>query len=266
MRTRSTTWVSVAALIGLSVMASSCSMRMKAEKRLYRPGYHVEFSRSKKKPVPVLATASRATNQAIEKIVHDAPIEFNPIEEASVGNNSFAFAGYSEPDKPRILYSTHNLNPEKPGATALVKDYLSKRVQPQKATRMIKKMERKEYHSIANDDINGGKFAFRIIGICLSLIGFLVFLFVSWLIGLIVLLLGVGLLIAGINRNSRIANNSSKNSGEEWQDVVYLKNGSIIRGMIIEQIPNRSLKIMTADGSVFVYEIDQVEKITKEQR
>ena len=51
----------------------------------------------------------------------------------------------------------------------------------------------------------------------------------------------------------------------DYQDVVYLKNGSIIRGMIIEQVPNQSLKIQTADGSVFVYEMDEVEKITKEE-
>jgi hypothetical protein len=48
------------------------------------------------------------------------------------------------------------------------------------------------------------------------------------------------------------------------QDVLYLKNGSIIRGTIIEQVPNKSLKIQTADGSVFVYSIEEVEKITKE--
>lgn len=48
------------------------------------------------------------------------------------------------------------------------------------------------------------------------------------------------------------------------QDVVYLKNGSIIRGMIIEQVPNQSLKIRTNDGSLFVYQFDQIEKITKE--
>lgn len=48
-------------------------------------------------------------------------------------------------------------------------------------------------------------------------------------------------------------------------DVVYLKNGSIIRGMIIEQVPNKSLKIKTADGSVFVYSISDVEKMTKEE-
>ncbi|MBS1936761.1 MAG: hypothetical protein JSS84_02985 [Bacteroidetes bacterium] len=52
----------------------------------------------------------------------------------------------------------------------------------------------------------------------------------------------------------------------DYQDVVYLKNGSIIRGMIVEQVPNVSLKIETSDGSVFVYELAQVEKITKEPR
>ncbi len=49
------------------------------------------------------------------------------------------------------------------------------------------------------------------------------------------------------------------------QEVVYLKNGSVIRGVIIEQVPNESLKIQTADGSIFAYQMDEVEKITKEQ-
>lgn len=49
-----------------------------------------------------------------------------------------------------------------------------------------------------------------------------------------------------------------------YQDVVYLKNGSIIRGVIIEQVPNQNIKIETADKSVFVFKIDEIEKITKE--
>jgi hypothetical protein len=49
-----------------------------------------------------------------------------------------------------------------------------------------------------------------------------------------------------------------------YQDVVYLKNGSIIRGVIIEQVPNKSIKIETADRSVFVYQMDEIEKLTKE--
>ena len=49
------------------------------------------------------------------------------------------------------------------------------------------------------------------------------------------------------------------------QEVVYLKNGSIIRGIIIEQVPNESLKIQTEDGSIFAYKMNEVSKITKEE-
>jgi hypothetical protein len=48
------------------------------------------------------------------------------------------------------------------------------------------------------------------------------------------------------------------------QEIVYLKNGSIIRGVIIEQIPNRSLKIRTADGNIFICQTKDVNRITKE--
>lgn len=48
------------------------------------------------------------------------------------------------------------------------------------------------------------------------------------------------------------------------EDVVYLKNGSIIRGIIIEQVPNQSIKIQTKDRNVFVFKFDEIEKMTKE--
>lgn len=48
------------------------------------------------------------------------------------------------------------------------------------------------------------------------------------------------------------------------QDCLYLKNGSIIRGEIIEQIPNKTIKIQTKDGNLFVYNYEDVEKITRE--
>lgn len=47
--------------------------------------------------------------------------------------------------------------------------------------------------------------------------------------------------------------------------MVYLKNGSVIRGVIIEQIPNVSIKIETADRNIFVYKMEEIEKITKER-
>jgi len=50
-----------------------------------------------------------------------------------------------------------------------------------------------------------------------------------------------------------------------YEDVVYLKNGSIIHGVIIEQVPNVSIKIQTKDKNVFVFMMDEVQKITKEE-
>ena len=54
------------------------------------------------------------------------------------------------------------------------------------------------------------------------------------------------------------------NAQNNYEDVVYLKDGSIIHGMIIEQIPNVSIKIKSGQN-VFVYKMDQIEKITKEE-
>lgn len=58
---------------------------------------------------------------------------------------------------------------------------------------------------------------------------------------------------------------SASYAQQEYQDVVYLKNGSVVRGMIIEQVPNTSLKIQTADNSLFVFTFDEILKITKEK-
>jgi len=52
----------------------------------------------------------------------------------------------------------------------------------------------------------------------------------------------------------------------DYQDVVYLKNGGIVRGIIIEQVPQSSLKIETTGGNVFVYTYDEIEKIAKEPK
>lgn len=54
-------------------------------------------------------------------------------------------------------------------------------------------------------------------------------------------------------------------SAQNLEEVVHLKNGSVIRGVIVEQIPNESVKIQTRDGNIFVYRIDEIQKIAKEQ-
>ena len=51
---------------------------------------------------------------------------------------------------------------------------------------------------------------------------------------------------------------------QNMEDVVYLKDGSIVRGIVIEQIPGESLKIQTQGGSVFVYTTDEIARMTRE--
>lgn len=47
-------------------------------------------------------------------------------------------------------------------------------------------------------------------------------------------------------------------------DVVYLKNGSIIKGSIIEMVPDQHIKLKTSDGSLFVFNVSDVLKTTRE--
>ena len=49
-----------------------------------------------------------------------------------------------------------------------------------------------------------------------------------------------------------------------FQDVIFLKNGNILKGIIIEQKPNESLKIETNGGSIFYLKIDEISKIEKQ--
>ena len=48
------------------------------------------------------------------------------------------------------------------------------------------------------------------------------------------------------------------------EDVVYLKDGSIIRGLIAEQVPGKSVKIHTRAGNVFIFKMEEIDKIAKE--
>lgn len=48
-------------------------------------------------------------------------------------------------------------------------------------------------------------------------------------------------------------------------ETVYLKNGNVIKGDIVEFQPNKSIKMETADGSLFVFEYKDIEKVTRER-
>lgn len=50
------------------------------------------------------------------------------------------------------------------------------------------------------------------------------------------------------------------------QDVVYLKNGSVIKGSVLEIVPEQSIKIQTSDGSIFVYQMNEVDRIQRDAK
>lgn len=52
-------------------------------------------------------------------------------------------------------------------------------------------------------------------------------------------------------------------SAQKSKDVLYLKNGSIIFGKLIE-IKDGQYKIQTSDGSTFLYKTDEVDRFAKE--
>jgi hypothetical protein len=51
--------------------------------------------------------------------------------------------------------------------------------------------------------------------------------------------------------------------GQKSKDVLYLKNGSMIYGTLME-ISNEQYKLKGSDGSIFIYAADEVEKYAKE--
>ncbi|MEX0997616.1 MAG: hypothetical protein WDZ45_11245 [Flavobacteriaceae bacterium] len=54
-------------------------------------------------------------------------------------------------------------------------------------------------------------------------------------------------------------------SQTQTRDVLYLKNGSVIKGLITEMNPSTGIKIKTTDGSLFVYKMDEILKTEKEE-
>lgn len=55
-------------------------------------------------------------------------------------------------------------------------------------------------------------------------------------------------------------------NAKDIKHMIYLNNGKVITGQIIEQIPDSSIKVKTMDGLVFEYKMSEVSKITREQK
>ncbi len=71
-------------------------------------------------------------------------------------------------------------------------------------------------------------------------------------------------LVAVTLAGSFAAAHPSLAEAQELQDVVYLKDGSIIRGTIVEQVPGESILIQTVDGNRFRYVLEDIDRMAKE--
>ncbi|MCH7948164.1 MAG: hypothetical protein IIC66_10245 [candidate division Zixibacteria bacterium] len=54
-------------------------------------------------------------------------------------------------------------------------------------------------------------------------------------------------------------------SQEERQDIIYLENGSVVKGIIVELVTDVSVKIKLQDGIVYIYPMDEVRKIIRKE-
>jgi hypothetical protein len=61
-----------------------------------------------------------------------------------------------------------------------------------------------------------------------------------------------------------VCNAAGSIAQQRLQDVIYLKNGTIITGTIIEQIPDQSITIQTADGKINTYQQHEILKWARE--
>jgi hypothetical protein len=48
-------------------------------------------------------------------------------------------------------------------------------------------------------------------------------------------------------------------------DVVYLKNGTVVKGRILEQIPDKSVKMYTSNRSIVEFKMEEIERMDKEK-
>lgn len=142
-------------------------------------------------------------------------------------------------------------------------------------TKPISVFDKKSKINIEDEpDIHGANGMGIVLGVVFIVGGILCGVFLAWWLAAILIPLGIICIVSAANtisKNSELKREYRENQKEnkksaEKSNVVYLKNGSMIRGEILEMNPNDSVKIQTSDGSIFVYKMDEVLKITREER
>ena len=58
----------------------------------------------------------------------------------------------------------------------------------------------------------------------------------------------------------------SSSFAQEYEDVIYLTDGGVRRGLILEQVPNETVKFKTSYGEIFVITWSEISRIVKEEK
>lgn len=248
---------------------TSCNTALRVEKRIYTKGYYVEkkeHDKLQKDKVVDLENKKDdfqvANNEIIKSekerdfITPTPKIETSPDDYLIASTNN---AEYFIPNKEKHK-SPNNNN------SLVEKDKTIKSKTPL-IDKIIKKYYKKENKKNTLMS-NPGGLALIIIGVILMSAGTAIMWFLSILIGIILLSLGLIFFIIGAAIKHSKKNNSNSESKSNipagLQEIVYLKNGSMIKCTIIEQVIDDYIKIKTSDGSIYVYKMSEVEKIVKE--
>jgi hypothetical protein len=252
----------ILALSTIAIVFQSCSL----EKRYHSGGYSISWSdkltahKSSPNPKSKIASPkfskisqSGKSSEEQDKITNSigSILDLKSVNNLSESNGSDFF--YQTNDNQKLTLEA--LKSTKESEFKNVKNANSELVKP-----IIKSQVQ------AN---NASRGANVLLGILLLIVALWFAWNISMLLGLILFFVALFVMSSGRgkdknNKEDKTTENEKNNS--TLVDVVYLKNGSIIVGSIIEQVPNENLKIQTKDGSVFVYSMSDIARITKEKR
>lgn len=262
----------ISLLLTMIIVLTSCTMQKRYHNSGFNLGLNGHFTRSNK----TSGLPNKSTHKAIQNPnAQSSKVESNKstVTKANIRFNTMDVRDVQESDVlPFGVISTQTqifVNPinsvsqfklAKAGANQVpAEGIIAKSVSNSHSLKSLKKSASSE----------GGGSGLHGVGVFLLIIGIILLLLVSIVAGIFLSVLGLLLMTSGksspepVNTAENVVKEEKK---VEYIEVLYLKNGSIIRGMILEQIPNVQVKIQTSDGSVFVYTMDQVLKITKEPK
>ena len=244
----------------ISIGTNSCSI----EKRIYQSGYNTTWFKTNTDKSKRVDAAQDARNKEVKSTFNKTPINSAPeiAPQHEKPNSAFTTASLDK----CIFSNPHRI--EKPFVLHTLKtnDFLanlSKKTSMPDSGFQLKDPQKPEKRKYPNPE------TLLILGSVLFSLGATAFRYINiiggvGLLGLPMMLIGLILFLASGKAMKPILFTSSPSDNQaQFVDEVYLKDGSIINGMIIEQIPNVSLKIQSRDGGVLEYKMEDVSKIKK---